>query len=166
MDLYHNGYKKQNHDFLVSWKLNNVSFTLSLSVHFHRQSKTISLTDRDCFKNMEGLMRIEWTSKSHIKALLQAAGWPSALLWHKQRGHVLLLSAEGTPPHIFPEQATLAPYRGSFVQFLAFGFSGTAPYSQTPSTAMMWHYSQVTMLNSGLNAHRLWSLWEIRWKQI
>lgn len=66
---------------------------------------------------MEGLMRIEWTRESHIKALLQAAGWPSALLWHKQRGHVPLLSAEGTPPHIFTEQGSLAPCRWSLVPF-------------------------------------------------
>lgn len=80
-----------------------------------QQSRTISQTDPGSFRSMEGLIRIEWTSESRIKALLQAAGWPSALLWHKHRGHVLLLSAGGTPPHILREKSTLAPYSWSVV---------------------------------------------------
>lgn len=88
---------------------------------------------------MEGLMRTQWTSESHIKALLQAAGWPSALLWHKQRGHVPLLSAEGTPPHIFTKQSLLPPTDDLWSCFLAFAFSGTTPYSQPPVTARMWN---------------------------
>lgn len=102
-------------------------------------------------------MKIEWTSESHIKALLQAAGWPSALLWHKQRGHVPLLFAEGTPPHNFQWAGLSCPLQitfGPVFWLLAFSFSGTAPNPQAPVrisedikkmtywTCKLWYFDQ------------------------
>ena len=137
-------YKIMAFDWLRNWKwhfiwITRISSTREDCTELSRRSRTISFTDPECFRNMEGLMRIQWTSESHIKALLQAAGWPSAPLWHKQRGHVPPLSAEGTPPHNFTEQGSLAPYRWSVVLVSGICLSGTTPYSQPPVTARMWN---------------------------
>lgn len=119
----------------VQLKLHAFSSTREDCAELSGQGRTISLTE--CFRSTEGLMRIEWSSETHMKALLQAAGWPSALPWHKQRGHVPLLSAEGTPPHFSTEQGSLAPYRWSLVLVYGICLIRDSPSSQTPKLSLL-----------------------------
>lgn len=100
----------------------------------------------------------KWVSHQGI-----TAGWPSALLWHKQRGHVPLLSAEGTPPHIITEQGSLAPYRWFLVLFFGICLFRDNPlfpatcYSEDEIITLTTYWTQQA---NGETRSR-----EIRWKQ-
>lgn len=82
----------------------------------------------------------------HIMALLQAVGWPSALLRHKQWGHVPPpLTAEGTPPHTTLSQNGTLSLSGRPQIILGADF-WHLPFYRKPLFAANWqHRSEITV---------------------
>lgn len=145
----------------TTFQLNSTRFLDKRRLHWAFQAESTFFNKSRVFQEYGGINEDwmnEWVSHQGI-----TAGWPSGLLWHKQKGHVPLLSAEGTPPHIFTERASLAPYRLSLVLFFGIDLFRDN-FFQPPVTVKMWHNVDDLLDATGMLLHgETRSLWQIRW---
>lgn len=152
----------------TTFQLNHTRFLDKRRLHWAFQAESTFFNKSRVFQEYGGINEDwmnEWVSHQGI-----TAGWPSALLWHKQKGLVSLLSAEGTPPHIFTERASLAPYRWYLVLFFGIYLfrdnflTFRDNFFQPPVTVKMWHNADDLLDATGLLLNgETRSLWQIRW---
>lgn len=111
----------------TTFQLNSTRFLDKRRLHWAFQAESTFFNKSRVFQEYGGINEDwmnEWVSHQGI-----TAGWPSGLLWHKQKGHVPLLSAEGTPHTSSQSGPLLPPTDDLWSCFLELTFSGTTFFS-------------------------------------